>query len=82
MWEQNQIKRTLNRPESLARVNALLQGNPELHRTALADRVCATFGFIDAHGRVQRAGCLKALRARGPGPAPGRGGAASAGSRS
>ena len=63
MWEQSQIKRTLNRPESLARVNALLQGSPELHRTALADRVRATFGFRDARGRVQRAGCLKALRA-------------------
>jgi hypothetical protein len=63
MWEQSQIKRTLNRPESLARVNALLQGSPELHRTALADQVCAAFGFLDARGRVQRAGCLKALRA-------------------
>ena len=63
MWEQNQIKRTLNRPESLARVNALVQDNLELHRTALADRVCATFGFTDARGRVQRAG------APGPGHA-------------
>ncbi|MEI2422292.1 hypothetical protein V6O07_18570, partial [Arthrospira platensis SPKY2] len=33
-----------------------------MHRTALADRVCATFGFLDARGRMQRAGCLKALR--------------------
>jgi hypothetical protein len=63
MWEQNQIKRTLNRPENLAYINALRQGNPELHRTALADRVCATLGFLDARGRPQRAGCLKALRA-------------------
>ena len=32
------------------------------HRTALADRVCAAFGFHDARGRAQRSGCLKALR--------------------
>lgn len=35
----------------------------ESHRTALADRVCAEFGFRDARGRAQRAGCLEALRA-------------------
>lgn len=34
----------------------------QAHRTALADRICAEFGFLDARGRAQRAGCLKALR--------------------
>jgi len=32
------------------------------HRTALADVLCTEFGFHDAQGRSQRAGCLKALR--------------------
>ncbi|WP_237251696.1 hypothetical protein [Thioalkalivibrio nitratireducens] len=63
MWEQNQIKRTLSAPANLARVQALMREAPELHRTGLADRVCATLDFLDARGRVQRAGCLKALRA-------------------
>ena len=59
MRVQSQIKRTLSEPEGLARVRALMG---EAHRSALADRVCAEFGFIDARGRAQRAGCLKALR--------------------
>jgi len=62
MRMQSQIKRTLRRPQGLARVCALMREAPEAHRTALADRVCADFGFIDARGRPQRAGCLKALR--------------------
>jgi hypothetical protein len=60
---QSQIKRRLSEPRSLARVHALMREAPEAHRTALADRVCADLGFIDARGRPQRAGCLKALRA-------------------
>lgn len=63
MRAQSQIKRTLSASQSLTRVQALMREMPEAHRTALADRVCADFGFIDARGRAQRAGCLKALRA-------------------
>lgn len=63
MRAQSQIKRTLSEPRSLAFVQAVLCEVPEAHRTALADRVCAEFGFIDACGRAQRASCLKALRA-------------------
>jgi len=63
VWAQSQIKRRLSEPQSLARLQALMQQTPPAHRTALADRVCATFGFIDPVGRAQRAGCLKALRA-------------------
>ena len=62
MWEQNQIKRTLSRPANVARVQALIGDAPERHRTALADQICTTWGFFDARGRPQRAGCLKALR--------------------
>jgi len=63
MLAQSQIKRTLSEPCGVARVQALMGEAPEAHRTAVADRVCAEFGFFDARGRAQRAGCLKALRA-------------------
>jgi hypothetical protein len=63
MRAQSQIKRTLSEPANIARVHALMREAPEAHRTALADRVCGEFGFVDARGRTQRAGCLKALRA-------------------
>lgn len=63
MRAQSQIKRTLSQPQGLARVRALQAAMPLAHRTALADRVCAEFALVDARGRAQRAGCLKALRA-------------------
>jgi len=63
MRAQSQIKRRLSEPRGLARVLALMRETAGAHRTALADRVCAEFGFVDARGRAQRAGCLKALRA-------------------
>lgn len=63
MRAQSQIKRTLSEPQGVARVQALMREAPPGHRTALADRVCAAFDFVDARGRAQRAGCLKALRA-------------------
>ena len=33
-----------------------------MHRTALADRLCDDFGFVDARGQRQRSTCLKVLR--------------------
>ena len=60
---QSQIKRTLSEPQGVSQVRALLRKMPDAHRTALADRVCAEFGFINARGCAQRASCLKALRA-------------------
>jgi len=33
-----------------------------MHRTALADRLCDDFGFVDAGGQRQRSSCLKVLR--------------------
>jgi len=59
---QNQIKRTLSKPESIACVRELLEGNAHAHRSELAARVCERFDFHDARGRAQLAGCLKALR--------------------
>lgn len=55
--------RTLREPQALAHVRALLDAGDVAHRTALADAVCAQFGFLDARGRAQRSSCLKALRA-------------------
>ena len=60
MVVQNQIKCTLSR--ELERLQGWMKREPFAHRTALADRVCAEFGFHDARGRAQRSGCLKALR--------------------
>jgi hypothetical protein len=62
MDTQNQIKRSLSDPASIGYVCGLLEGNENLCRSELAERVCRQFGFSDARGREQRAGCLKALR--------------------
>ncbi len=59
---QHQIKRTLSEPQGLQRLRMLMHGADDEHRTALAERVCAQFGFVDARARVQRSSCLKALR--------------------
>ncbi len=59
---QNQIKRTLSEPESIGYVRRLLENSALVHRSELAAQVCEHFGFHDARGRSQVAGCLKALR--------------------
>jgi len=60
---QSQIRRTLSRPESIARVRKHLADSPEIHRNELASRLCVDFNFVDAQGHPQRSGCVKALRA-------------------
>ncbi len=64
MKTQNQIKRTLSRPNNLAYVANLLDDDSHTiaHRTALAKKVCEHFGFYDVRGKMQLGGCLKALR--------------------
>lgn len=62
MWAQHQIKRTLTQPHGLSRIHALLSDDSIAHRTALADALCDEFSFHSAHGKRQRASCLKALR--------------------
>jgi len=62
MNTQNQIKRTLSQPTNVGYVRELLECNQFLHRSELAEAVCTKFGFLDARGRRQRSGCLKALR--------------------
>jgi hypothetical protein len=62
MNTQNQIKRTLSEPTSKEYVRGLLESKEIPHRTALAAVVCEQFGFYDARGQEQLAGCVKALR--------------------
>lgn len=59
---QNQIKRTLSTAESIAYIRGLLESKEIGRRSALAKRLCEHFRFYDPRGRVQHAGCLKALR--------------------
>jgi len=60
METQTQVKRTLS--QALDRVRGLLEGTAFRHRTAVAEAVCAAFGFTDPRGAPQRGSCLKALR--------------------
>ena len=46
----------------LARVSALMANETFPHRTAIAERVCTEFRFLDARGLPQLSTCLKALR--------------------
>jgi len=60
MNTQSQIKRTLS--QGIDHVRTLLHRTAFRHRTAVAEALCARFGFYDARGAPQRGGCLKALR--------------------
>ena len=62
MRVQTQIQRTLGVPEAVVRVAAILALERFPSRMALGRRICEEFGFQDARGRWQLAGCLKALR--------------------
>jgi hypothetical protein len=59
---QNQIKRVLSEQSSIEIIRGLLSEDAYGYRSAFADAVCQHFGFHDARGRVQRSGCIKALR--------------------
>lgn len=61
MESQSQIKRCLSDTAAVAEIRGLLANGEARHRTALARRLCERHGFYDARGRVQLAGCLKAL---------------------
>ena len=62
MIKQNQIKRTLELPESIAVVRGMLGRSEPANRSVLADAVCRRLGFLDSRGATQKAGCAKALR--------------------
>ena len=61
MEHQNQILQTLRGPESQARLERIVAREALNNRAAVGRRVCAEFGFVDARGSAQLAGCLKAL---------------------
>ncbi len=62
MKKQNQIKRTLTKPESIKKIKNMLDTGGSINRTALADRLCNHFNFFDPGGNKQRSSCIKALR--------------------
>ena len=61
MRPQNRILQTLRAPEAQARLEPIVAQGAFDSRAALAREVCAQFGFVDACGTAQLAGCLKAL---------------------
>ena len=63
MHEQNQIAATLTSAGGTTRLKELLAQVGSASRTEFGRRVCQLFGFHDARGRPQLAGCMKALRA-------------------
>ena len=62
MERQHQIKRTLAAPDSIDAIRRLLAEGTHASRSALVHATCKHFGFVDARGRAQTAGCVKALR--------------------
>ncbi len=56
---QNQVRQSLR--NDFARLQGVLANGVFTRRSEVADRVCEAFGFRDGLGRLQRAGCLKAL---------------------
>ena len=62
MYEQNRILSSVSSAAGEARVRMLMATERFASRSALGRRVCEVFGFHDALGRPQQAGCMKALR--------------------
>ena len=58
---QSQISRTLRGEAAHSRIVAILSQEEFDSRRALGRRICEEFSFVDALGRLQVAGCLKAL---------------------
>ena len=58
---QSQISRTLRDTVAISRVASILSREHFDSRSALGRRICEEFSFIDARGRLQLAGCMKAL---------------------
>ena len=63
MFAQDQIADTLGDAAVQARIAGILSQESLVSRHAVGRRLCDEFGFLDARGRPQLAGCLKALAA-------------------
>ena len=61
MESQSQIKRCLSEASAITQVCGILHQDEVTHRTDLARRLCSHYGFFNAQGQAQIAGCLKAL---------------------
>ena len=61
MEAQSQIKRRLSEPDVIAAIGTVVSSGVHRRRTALARHLCELYGFCDARGEWQTAGCLKAL---------------------
>ena len=62
MKTQNLIKRKLAQPESITIIRQILERYDSLSRSAIAQQVCERLELLNARGKPQRAGGLKALR--------------------
>ncbi len=60
---RSRITRTLGGEAAVARIAAILSQEEFDSRSAFGRRVCKEFAFLDAAGRPQLAGCMKALGA-------------------
>ena len=58
---QSQISRTLRDEAARLRIVAILSQERFDSRRAFARRICGEFSFVDTRGRLQLAGCMKAL---------------------
>ncbi|MCY3612218.1 MAG: IS4 family transposase [Gemmatimonadetes bacterium] len=58
---RSEISRTLRDDAAVARIAAMLSQERFDSRSAFGRRVCEEFSFISATGRMQLAGCMKAL---------------------
>ena len=66
---QSQISRTLRDEAARLRIVAILSQERFDSRRAFARRICGEFSFVDTRGRLQLAGCMKALADAGSGVA-------------
>jgi hypothetical protein len=62
MNEQSQVKRALRQQASIEVIRELLARKEHRSLSSVAEWICQYFGFLDARGRSQIAGCTKALR--------------------
>ena len=60
---QHQIRHQLAQPEAIHHITEVLGAGEVAHRTGLAERLCADFGFLDGLGQPQVSTYLSALRA-------------------
>lgn len=62
MAVQTLIQRRLAQPDAIELIQYLLEAQPDINRTDLAEHLCEQFDLVDARGHRRLSGCLKALR--------------------